>query len=200
MAVNRSCIYFFVFIISAIISNSTVKFNLYKSKFTQINEFFTGNSSHTCLISRFNGTTTNLNDSFSFSSSSFARAGPIDLGFHQSRFAIIVPRAPPLGEGGQDPSTFPLPPVLDRISNIASYIANKNIFLCFLGKVDYFKISLSTIHQFERFEVRNSKIFLGRDSPSPLTQALPLIGASPSNLRRLTPSIRASPDSDSPNF
>ena len=69
--------FIFVFIISAIITNSTVKFKLYNSKFTQINKFVTGNSSQTCLISRFNGTTTNLNDSFSFSSSSFARAGPI---------------------------------------------------------------------------------------------------------------------------
>ena len=68
---------FFVLIISAIISNSTVKFSLNNSKFIQINKFFTGNSSHTCLISRFDGTTTNLNDSLSFSSSLFARAGPI---------------------------------------------------------------------------------------------------------------------------
>ena len=67
-----------------------------------------------------------------------------------------------------------------------------------------FQDFLSTLHQTERFEVQNSKHFLGRGSPahlppdpSPaLSRALPSIRASPSNLERFTPSIRASPDSN----
>ena len=48
--------------------------------------------------------------------------------------------------------------------------SDKLKFLSFLWKVDYFKISLSTIHQIERFKVRNSKsIFWGgaHRAPSP---------------------------------
>ena len=48
-----------------------------------------------------------------------------------------------------------------------------NVFLCFLWKIDYIKISVSIIPQIELFEVRNSKNFLGRGSPSPLPRPLP---------------------------
>ena len=50
--------------------------------------------------------------------------------------------------------------------------------ITYCNKVDYFKIYLSTIHQIERFEVRNSKTFLGRGSPSPLPRPL-LLGLRP---------------------
>ena len=71
-AANMAVMYLLsIFIISAINSNCTVKFNIKTSKFTEINKFFTGNLSHTCFNSRF-GETTHLNDSFPFSSSSFA--------------------------------------------------------------------------------------------------------------------------------
>ena len=46
------------------------------------------------------------------------------------------------------------------------------MFFCFLWKVDFFKISLSTIHQIERFEVRNSENFL-EGSPSPFPKPIP---------------------------
>ena len=62
----------------------------------------------------------------------------------------------------------------------------------------YFKISPSTIHQIEPFEVRNSKSFLGRGSPSPSPDPPPALSrASPSILRRFAPSIRASSGSAS---
>ena len=65
-----------------------------------------------------------------------------------------------------------------------------------------FQDFLSTLHQTERFEVQNSKHFLGRGSPAHLPrQTLPRSFSgfaldSPSNLERFTPSIRASPDSN----
>ena len=65
-----------IFIISAINSNFTVKFSINTSKFTEINNFFTGNLPGTLHNSRF-GETTNLNSSLPVSSSSFARAHPI---------------------------------------------------------------------------------------------------------------------------
>ena len=46
--------------------------------------------------------------------------------------------------------------------------------LLHFNEVDYFKIYLSTIHQIERFEVQNSKKFLG-DSPSPSPDPFPLL-------------------------
>ena len=45
-------------------------------------------------------------------------------------------------------------------------------FYVFFEKSIFFKISLSTIHQIERFEVRNSKNFLRSGSPSPLPRPL----------------------------
>ena len=53
------------------------------------------------------------------------------------------------------------------------------------NKVDYFKISLSTIHQIEQFEIQNSKKFPGKGLPSP----------SPA-FYQASPFFRASPDSD----
>ena len=73
----RSCIYFlfslFRLLLQILHLNSicTIQNSLKSINFLPVI------SSHTRLISRFDGTTTNLNDSFSFSSSSFARAGPI---------------------------------------------------------------------------------------------------------------------------
>ena len=64
---------FSIFIISALITNSTDKFNLNTSKYIQIKGFFTGNITKT---PRF-GETMNLNASFSFSRLSFARSCPI---------------------------------------------------------------------------------------------------------------------------
>ena len=48
------------------------------------------------------------------------------------------------------------------------------IWSFFHWEVDYFKISVSTIHQIERFEVTNSKQFL-EGSASPLPRPLPAI-------------------------
>ena len=64
---------FSVFIISALLTNSTDKFNLNTSKYIQFKGFFTGNITQT---PRF-GETMNLNASFSFSRLSFARSRPI---------------------------------------------------------------------------------------------------------------------------
>ena len=73
-AANMAVMYLLsIFNISAINSNCRVKFNIKTSKFTEINKFFTVN---TLFNSRF-GETTNLNDSFPSSSSSFALAHPI---------------------------------------------------------------------------------------------------------------------------
>ena len=64
---------FSIFIFSALITNSTHKFNNNISKYLQINCFFTGNITHT---PRF-GETMNLNASFSLSRLSFERSRPI---------------------------------------------------------------------------------------------------------------------------
>ena len=62
-----------VFIISALLTNSSDKFNLNTSKYFQFKGFFTGNITQT---SRF-GETMNLNTSFALSYLSFARSRPI---------------------------------------------------------------------------------------------------------------------------
>ena len=73
-------------------------------------------------------------------------------------------RTQPLGgQGFMTPSKFLLTPILDR-----AFYMGVSLALLHCNKVDYFKISLSSIHQVERFEVQNSKNFLGRGSPSPL--------------------------------
>ena len=64
---------FSIFIILALITNSTDKFNNTTSKYILINSIFTGNITHT---PRF-GETMNLNASFSLSRSSIARFRPI---------------------------------------------------------------------------------------------------------------------------
>ena len=74
-----------------------------------------------------------------------------------------TPKAQPLG--GQDPQLFHWP------SNFGQLLTWEMHF-CFLWKVDFFKISLSTTLQIERIEVRNSQNFPGRSSPSPLPRPL----------------------------
>ena len=64
---------FSIFIFSALITNSTYKFNNNTSKYLLINGFFTGNITHT---PRF-GETMNLNASFFHSRLSIARSRPI---------------------------------------------------------------------------------------------------------------------------
>ena len=75
--------------------------------------------------------------------------------------------------GGQDPQLFYSPPHFGQ--RLTWGIGSTHLswmFFCFLWKVDFFKISLPTIHQIERFEVQNSENFL-EGSPSPLPKPIP---------------------------
>ena len=81
------------------------------------------------------------------------------------------------GDQGQDSLTFLLPP-LQFWTVLSTWgvglSCSSEMFFCFLWKVDFFKISLSTIHQNEPFGVHNSKNFLlGRVSPNPLLRPTP---------------------------
>ena len=69
------------------------------------------------------------------------------------------------GVGGSGSPNFSLTPNFGQLLTWEMYF-------CFLRKVDFFKISLSTTHQIERIKVRNSQNFLWRGSPSPLPRPL----------------------------
>ena len=70
--------------------------------------------------------------------------------------------------GVRTPSTFSFTTILDETFNLGvSYIAHANVFLCFLRNVNHFKISLPTIDQIERFEVRNFEKLLGGAHKAP---------------------------------
>ena len=97
------------------------------------------------------------------------------------------------GSGGQDPLKI----VVDPLSCGHNFIYPQlwtelkffwNVLIVFHWKIDYFKFSVSIIHQIERFEIRNSKMFWGgaHRAPSP-DPSFALSWASPS--------IRSSPDS-----
>ena len=70
---RRSCVYFLSSFFSALITNSTHKFNYNISKYLLINGFFTGNITHTPQF----GETMNLNASFFHLRLSIARSRPI---------------------------------------------------------------------------------------------------------------------------
>ena len=72
-------------------------------------------------------------------------------------YFLFYARAQPLGVGGQGPgplNVFIDPQIFDSFLH-----GGVGITLLHYNKVDYFKISLLTIYQIERFEVRNSKKF-----------------------------------------